>query len=93
MKYILLILGVLLSSIVNANEDFRTTGTVNAQSIDGATVVINSQEYKLNLETVTHGLIIPGELGPLFGLGQVVSFKMKNSDNNTPYITEIWLQQ
>lgn len=75
---------------VNAAEPFVYTGVVKAQSGNASSILINSQQYSVNSDTVVHGLSMQGELGPMIRVGQKIGYNLELNDPELPYISEIW---
>ena len=91
MRYIILnLVALLFITGVNAAESFVYTGVVKAQSANAGFILINSQQYSVNSDTVIHGLSMQGELGPMINIGQKIGYNIEQNNDESPYITEIW---
>jgi hypothetical protein len=75
---------------VSAAEPFVYTGVVKAQSGNASSILINSQQYSVDSDTVIHGLSMEGELGPMIRVGQKIGYNIEQNGSASPYISEIW---
>lgn len=92
MKYLISnLIAFLFITGVNATESFVYTGVVNAQPRNASSIVVNSQQYSVNSDTVVHGISMHGELGPMIRVGQRIGYNVEQKDVKNPYISEIWL--
>ena len=91
MRYLISnLIALLFITGVSAAESFVYTGIVKAQTANASTILINSQQYSVNSDTVIHGLSMQGELGPMINIGQKIGYNIEQNNDELPHITEIW---
>lgn len=81
---------LLFITSVSAAEPFVYTGLVQLQSDDASSLLINSQQYSIDLNTVVHGISMQGELGPMISAGQRIGYNIEQNNTESSYISEIW---
>ena len=91
MKHIISgLIALLFVTSINAAEPFVYTGLVQVQADDASSLLINSQQYSVDLNTVVHGISMQGELGPMISQGQRIGYNIEQNNTESPYISEIW---
>lgn len=91
-KNCLILFSVLLIPISVLAQTFSQSGTVTESSPSSDRLVISNQPYLIDHNTVVHGLVPQGEKGPIVNKDTAIGFNTsRNTDDELPYITEIWL--
>jgi len=90
MKFFYGCIACLLVFAVNADEIYQMQGTISLQSTDASTLIIDNQQYHIDLNTTVHGMAKQGERGPIFDNKQRIGFSVEQMADEIPRISEIW---
>jgi len=93
MKTLFGLVASLLIFSVNADELYQLQGTVSLQTADASTVMIDYQQYHIDLNTTVHGMVRQGERGPIFNANQKIGFNVEQNAGEIPRISEVWFVQ
>lgn len=93
-RYLLIFFALFFSSIVIA-DTYSQSGVITEKANKTGTLIISGKVYKVDNQTVIHGLLPMGEVGPSIPVGYAIGFntsrtKTDDKNNDLPYISEIW---
>lgn len=92
-KLFLIIFTMLMIVSPVSAQTFSQSGTVSESSPSADKLTVSNKQFRIDHDTVVHGLVPQGEKGPIVAKDTAIGFNTsrQHKEDEPPYITEIWL--